>query len=134
MKVRVTHSLRGRLLWFLLAAITIAAVAQASIAYRTALNDADQIFDYHMQQMALSLRSRVPLTSTEDANADVKLFMPADIGDRFWRGEYNLAVGLARGQVKAKGPINKILKLVPLTKPLFPIYREMIAEKEAAPV
>jgi len=70
MKVRVTHSLRGRLLWFLLAAITIAAVAQASIAYRTALNDADQIFDYHMQQMALSLRSRVPLTSTEDANAD----------------------------------------------------------------
>lgn len=73
-------------------------------------------------------------TDTEDANADVKLFMPADIGDRFWRGEYNLAVGLARGQVKAKGPINKILKLVPLTKPLFPIYREMIAEKEAAPV
>jgi len=70
MKVRVTHSLRGRLLWFLLAAITIAAVAQASIAYRTALYDADQIFDYHMQQMALSLRSRVPLTSTEDANAD----------------------------------------------------------------
>jgi two-component system OmpR family sensor kinase len=70
MKVRVTHSLRGRLLWFLLAAITIAAVAQASIAYRTALNDADQIFDYHMQQMALSLRSRVPLTSAEDANAD----------------------------------------------------------------
>ena len=50
MKVRrvLTHSLRGRLLWYLLAAITIAAVAQASIAYRTALQDADQIFDYHM--------------------------------------------------------------------------------------
>ena len=56
MKVRVTHSLRGRLLWFLLAAITLAAVAQATIAYRTALHDADQIFDYYMQQMALSLR------------------------------------------------------------------------------
>jgi two-component system OmpR family sensor kinase len=70
-KVRVTHSLRGRLLWFLLAAITIAAIAQASIAYRTALRDADQIFDYHMQQMALSLRSRVPLASSEEADADV---------------------------------------------------------------
>ena len=54
---KMAHSLRGRLLWYLLAAITIAAVAQASIAYRTALADADQIFDYHMQQMALSLRS-----------------------------------------------------------------------------
>ncbi len=65
MKVRVTHSLRGRLLWFLLAAITLAALAQASIAYRTALDDADQIFDYHMQQMALSLRSSTPLSNTE---------------------------------------------------------------------
>ena len=34
------HSLRGRLLWFLLAAISIAAVVQASIAYRTALANA----------------------------------------------------------------------------------------------
>ena len=84
MKVRVTHSLRGRLLWFLLAAITIAAVAQASIAYRTALNDADQIFDYHMQQMALSLRSRVPLTSTEDANADTPISGNDDLVVQVW--------------------------------------------------
>ncbi|THC44511.1 ATP-binding protein [Massilia sp. Mn16-1_5] len=63
--MKVTHSLRGRLLWFLLAAITLAALAQASIAYRTALDDADQIFDYHMQQMALSLRSSTPLSNTE---------------------------------------------------------------------
>lgn len=62
---KVTHSLRGRLLWYLLAAITIAALAQASIAYRTALHDADQIFDYHMQQMALSLRSGTPLSNIE---------------------------------------------------------------------
>ncbi len=70
----------------------------------------------------------------ENEDADVKLYMPADIADKFWRGEYNLAVGLAKGQVKAKGPVNKILKLVPLTKPLFPIYREMIADKDGVVV
>jgi two-component system OmpR family sensor kinase len=63
--MKMTHSLRGRLLWFLLAAITLAALAQATIAYRTALHDADQIFDYHMQQMALSLRSGTPLSNNE---------------------------------------------------------------------
>jgi two-component system OmpR family sensor kinase len=63
--MNVSHSLRGRLLWFLLAAISIAAVIQAAIAYRTALDNADQIFDYHMQQMALALRSSVPLTNSE---------------------------------------------------------------------
>ena len=63
--MKVTHSLRARLLWFLFAAISIATLAQATIAYRTSLADADQIFDYHMQQMALSLRSGAPLTNTE---------------------------------------------------------------------
>jgi two-component system OmpR family sensor kinase len=66
-RVAVTHSLRGRLLWFLLAAVTMAAVAQAMIAYRSALYDADQIFDYHMQQMALSLRSSAPLANSGGA-------------------------------------------------------------------
>jgi two-component system OmpR family sensor kinase len=59
----MTHSLRGRLLWFLLAAISMAALAQASIAYRSALRDADDIFDYHMQQIAMSLRSGAPLSN-----------------------------------------------------------------------
>ncbi|MES2318883.1 MAG: ATP-binding protein [Pseudomonadota bacterium] len=72
---KVSHSLRGRLLWFLLAAISVAAVVQASIAYRTALDNADQIFDYHMEQMALALRSTAPLSNAEvnaaaQANAD----------------------------------------------------------------
>jgi putative sterol carrier protein len=67
-----------------------------------------------------------------DLTPDITLIMPGDVADKFWRGEYNLAVGLAKGQVKAKGPVNKILKLVPLTKPLFPAYRALIAEKDAA--
>ena len=67
-----------------------------------------------------------------DVKPDVHLYMSADNADKFWRGDYNLAVGLAKGQVKSKGPVNKILKLVPLTKPLFPIYRDLTAEKDAA--
>jgi putative sterol carrier protein len=70
----------------------------------------------------------------DDPAADVKMTMPADIANKYWRGEYNIAVGLAKGQVKAKGPVNKILKIVPLTKPLFPMYRELVAEKDGAPV
>ena len=62
---------------------------------------------------------------------DVTLIMKADTADRFWRGKYNLAVGLAKGEVKAKGSVNKILKLVPLTKPLFPVYRDLVAPKDS---
>jgi hypothetical protein len=40
-----------------------------------------------------------------------------------------VTVALARGQIKAKGPVAKILRLVPLTKPVFPRYK---AQLEAA--
>ena len=55
-------SLRARLLRFLLAAVLLVALAQAFFAYRGARAEADAIFDYHMQQMALSLRARFPLS------------------------------------------------------------------------
>ena len=91
---------------------------------------------YSDPKSTLTIRFHEPKLTVEDGGddntADVKLFMPADIADKYWRGDYNLAVGLAKGQVKAKGPVNKILKLVPLTRPLFPIYSENIANKDKA--
>lgn len=98
--------------------------------------DLDLQVYYSDPDACMTVRLREPSIEVADggdnADADVKLYMTADIGDKFWRGEYNLGVGLAKGQVKAKGPVNKILKLVPLTKPLFPIYRDLVADKDAA--
>lgn len=59
-----SHSLRARLLWLLLGSIAFVAAAQFLIAYRTALSEADDIFDYHMQQMAMALRVSPPLSSS----------------------------------------------------------------------
>ena len=56
-----THSLKRRLLGFILVAILLAAVLQAMTAYRGALRQADALFDDHLQQMALSLRGGIPL-------------------------------------------------------------------------
>ena len=70
MKEDVPHSLRARLLVFLLGAILLAAIVQAGTAYVTALDQADLIFDRHMQKMAMALRSGAALT-TSPANVDV---------------------------------------------------------------
>ena len=59
---------------------------------------------------------------------DVTMSMEADTAHKFWLGQVNVTVALARGQIKAKGPVAKILKLVPLTKPVFPRY---VAQLEA---
>lgn len=60
MSLQPPHSLRARLLWLLLAVIVATALVQAVVAYRTARAEADEIFDYHMQQTALSLRAGLP--------------------------------------------------------------------------
>lgn len=49
-------SLRARLLFFLSIAIVLTAVVQTVVAYDTAHVQANGVFDYHMQQMAMSLR------------------------------------------------------------------------------
>jgi putative sterol carrier protein len=59
---------------------------------------------------------------------EVVMTMEADTAHRFWLGEVNVTVALARGQMKAKGPVAKILKLVPLVKPVFPRYRRQLEE------
>ena len=59
---------------------------------------------------------------------EVVMTMDADTAHRFWLGKVNVTVALARGQMKAKGPVAKILKLVPLVKPVFPKYKQQLAD------
>ena len=60
---------------------------------------------------------------------EVVMTMEADTAHRFWLGKVNVTVALARGQMKAKGPVAKILKLVPLVKPVFPRYRAQLEQQ-----
>jgi putative sterol carrier protein len=64
----------------------------------------------------------------DDAQApapNVEMFMKADVAHRFWLGRVNIAAALAKGEMRAKGPIPKILKMVPLAKTVFPRYAEL---------
>ena len=68
---------------------------------------------------------------TTTLEPEVVMTMDADTAHRFWLGQVNVTVALARGQMKAKGPVAKILKLVPLVKPVFPRYRRSSRRRTA---
>ena len=63
-----------------------------------------------------------------EMDPEIVMSMEADTAHRFWLGKVNVTMALAKGQMKAKGPVPKILKLVPLTKPVFPRYKEMLEQ------
>jgi hypothetical protein len=61
-----------------------------------------------------------------DLEPEVVMSMAADTAHRFFLGHVNVTVALARGEIKARGPVAKILKLVPLVKPFFPRYLALL--------
>jgi hypothetical protein len=60
------------------------------------------------------------------APATVVLSMKSDVAHRFWLGQVNLSMALAKGEMRAKGPVPQILKLIPVAKQLFPRYRTLL--------
>jgi putative sterol carrier protein len=63
-----------------------------------------------------------------DLQPEIVMSMEADTAHKFWLGKVNVTMAMAKGQIKAKGPVAKILKLVPLTKPIFPRYKKILEE------
>ncbi|QSO50673.1 SCP2 sterol-binding domain-containing protein [Alicyclobacillus curvatus] len=58
-----------------------------------------------------------------DKQPDVSLSMKADVANQFWLGKLNLLMALSRRQMVAKGPIPKILKLLPAITPAYARYQ-----------
>ena len=50
--------------------------------------------------------------------------MDSDIVHKFWLKKLNVPKALALRQIKAKGPVTKLLQLLPLLKPAQEIYPE----------
>ena len=104
------RSLRMRLLVFLLAAIVLAGAVQGALAYRSALDEADALFDYHMQQTALALRSGLPVDAQglgpgldlEDENHEFIVQVWTNEGLRIFES----AVGAALPQIAVLGFTN----------------------------
>jgi len=101
------------------------------------LRAADLVLRVDYSNPASSLTVRMVPTGIEviegssDLKPDITISMSADNANKFWRGQYNATVGMVKGETKARGPVGKILKLAPAAKPIFPLYAELVAEKDA---
>jgi hypothetical protein len=63
-----------------------------------------------------------------DTKAIVDMKMSSDIAHKFWFGKVNLTMALTRRQMIAKGPVPKILKLLPAIKPSYAMYPKYLVE------
>jgi hypothetical protein len=64
-----------------------------------------------------------------DWEPEVEMRMDSEVANRYFQGKENIAMAIARRRIKTSGNVKKALSLLPITKQVFPHYREMI-EKE----
>jgi putative sterol carrier protein len=57
---------------------------------------------------------------------EVKMTMDSDVANRYFQGKENVAMAIARRRIKTSGNVKKALALIPITKPLYARYRQMI--------
>ena len=67
-----------------------------------------------------------------DLRADLVVVMDADTAHAFWLGRVNAMLALSKGQIKAKGPVDKVLRLIALVKPVHKRYAQLLVELGAA--
>ena len=97
------------------------------------LTKADMVLQYDVTnpQARITLRlqsgeaGNVDLGATE-LRPDVVMTMSSDTLHRFFLGKVNPTIALAKGDIKARGPVAKVLRLVPAVRPMFKMYRSQL--------
>ncbi len=101
------------------------------------LRDADvpQRFEFEDVDLVVNIRAA---TSDEQTNlvwvwsdevtweARVQMKMSSETANRYFQGKENVAMAIARRRIKTGGDVKAALALIPITKPLFAHYRELV--------
>src|SRR5215218_9515844 len=101
------------------------------------LKDADvpQRFEFDDVDMVVNIRAAkegeegsLHWVWTDDVNWDprVRMTMSSDTANKYFQGKENVAMAIARRKIKTGGDVKAALSLIPITKPIFDRYRDMV--------
>jgi hypothetical protein len=102
-----------------------------------ALRDADvpQRFEFEDVDLVVNIRAATP---DEPSNlvwawsddvaweSRVRMKMSSETANRYFQGRENVALAIARRRIKTGGDVRAALALIPITKPVFARYRELV--------
>ena len=66
-------------------------------------------------------------TDEVDWEPRVRMTMSSETANKYFQGKENVAMAIARRRIKAGGDVKAALSLIPITKPIYDRYREMVA-------
>ena len=64
----------------------------------------------------------------------IQIKMDSDVANRYFQGKENIAMAVATGRIKVRGPVSKLLELGPVTRPVHALYREWLEDEGHDPL
>jgi hypothetical protein len=52
--------------------------------------------------------------------------MSSETANRYFQGKENVAVAIARRRIKSGGDVKAALSIIPITKPIYARYRDLV--------
>ena len=104
------------------------------------LRDADvpQRFEFSDVDMVVNIRAaggdedgnlHWEWTDDVDWEPKVKMTMSSETANKYFQGKENVPIALARRRIKAGGDVKAALSLIPITKPVYERYTQLVAEE-----
>ena len=66
-------------------------------------------------------------TDDVDWEPKVRMSMSSETANRYFQGKENVTIAIARRRIKTGGDVKAALALMPITKPIFERYRDMVS-------
>jgi hypothetical protein len=97
--------------------------------------DTPQRFEFTDVDLVVNVRAGGPdepnlaWTWSDDIDWEpkVRMAMTSETANRYFQGKENVAIAIARRRIKTGGDVRAALAIIPITKPLFARYRNMVA-------
>ena len=104
------------------------------------LRDADvpQRFEFSDVDMIVNIRAagageegnlHWEWTDDVDWEPKVKMTMSSETANKYFQGKENVAIAIARRRIKAGGDVKAALSLIPITKPVYARYSQMVSDE-----
>ena len=104
------------------------------------LRDADvpQRFEFTDVDLVVNIRAARPgedgnlyweWSDDVDWEPKVRMAMSSETANKYFQGKENVAMALARRRIKSGGDVKAALSLIPITKPIYDRYRQLVEDE-----
>jgi hypothetical protein len=97
--------------------------------------DVPQRFEFDDVDLVVNVRAGLPGEEAElhwewtddvDWEPKVRMTMSSETANKYFQGKENVPIAIARRRIKAGGDVKSALKLIPISKPVYEQYRDMV--------